>query len=229
MARSAPCVSSRRPRSLSMLSAYLRASFMPSWSTSTRARRATVAARWGRPCSRWNCWRKSTASTLAGALMSSSTASRQCRRKNGSAATKRRLKRGSPNETHLPADRCQDRAHRLRCLGRRTGLAQPATIARPAPRERQQLYQEGQTIVTSRGCRQMSAVIHHSWAPDAAIPKRFTCGKKPKSGNEWTRYSWLVGGAGGKKKIKGQRAASDADNLKTNQREANVWRGRPLS
>ncbi len=38
----------------------------------------------------------------------------------------------------------------------------------------------------------MSAVIHYSDAPDGTIPKRFLCGKKPKGGNEWTGYPWIV-------------------------------------
>lgn len=38
----------------------------------------------------------------------------------------------------------------------------------------------------------LSAVVHHSEAPDGAIPKRFTCGRKCKGGNEWTRYPWIV-------------------------------------
>ena len=38
----------------------------------------------------------------------------------------------------------------------------------------------------------MSAVIHHSEAEDGMIPKRFTCRRKPKSGNEWSRYPWIV-------------------------------------
>jgi hypothetical protein len=38
----------------------------------------------------------------------------------------------------------------------------------------------------------MSAEVHFSEAPDGIIPKRFICGKKPKGGNEWTRYPWIV-------------------------------------
>lgn len=57
----------------------------------------------------------------------------------------------------------------------------------------------------------MSAVVHYSDAEDGVIPKRFTCGKKPKSGNEWTRYWWQVECAGCKKKMKPQSAAGDAD------------------
>ena len=38
----------------------------------------------------------------------------------------------------------------------------------------------------------MSAVVHYSEAQDGTIPKRFLCGRRPKGGNEWTRYWWLV-------------------------------------